>query len=103
MLRKFRQVLWLTAAVLLIVFAVALALVRLASPLVSNYTAQLEMLVAENLGTPVRIGEMTVQWRGWAPRMKLRNVVLTGPTGEGGTAAFKGSIFHSAAKSAIVW
>ncbi len=83
MLRKFRQVLWLTAAVLLIVFAAALALVRLASPLVSNYTAQLEMLVAENLGTPVRIGEMTVQWRGWAPRMKLRNVVLTGPTGEG--------------------
>ncbi|MEM7292639.1 MAG: DUF3971 domain-containing protein, partial [Pseudomonadota bacterium] len=81
-LQRLWRFLLITAAVLLIVVGLAFGLARVALPFASDYRAELETYIGETLNTPVRIGTMDVEWRGWGPLIRLRDVSLVSGRGD---------------------
>lgn len=83
MLRRVLQLLWLTAAALLILAAVAFSAARLLLPLMDDQHARLENRLESLLQRPVRIERMDAAWRGFGPTLQLHGVrILAEEDGE---------------------
>ncbi|WP_137165605.1 YhdP family protein [Salinimonas lutimaris] len=68
--------LWMTLAVLLVLFAVLLSAIRYALPQLDEHTQQLEEYVLEHYGLELTIGELKADWQKAGPSLVLDNVTL---------------------------
>ena len=75
-LQKFSRSVLIIVAVLLVLVGIAFGIARTFLPLAAGYRAELEQLIGESIGNPVRIGAMDVRWVGWGPEIQLQNVAL---------------------------
>ncbi len=66
--------LWLLAAIVVIVAAVATVTARQLLPLVPQYKVEIEQAAGKALGRPVRIGGVQVGWRWLSPQVRLSDV-----------------------------
>ncbi|MEM7207426.1 MAG: YhdP family protein [Pseudomonadota bacterium] len=80
-LSKLWHFLLISAAVIVIIVAALFGVARALLPFASDYRAELESYIASQLKTPVRIGEMDVEWHGWEPRIRLGQIALTSADG----------------------
>jgi uncharacterized protein (TIGR02099 family) len=64
--------------VLFVIALSALAVLRLATPLLGEQRATVQALVAAYLGQSVSIGSITAEWYGASPRLRLNNIRLLG-------------------------
>ncbi|MCJ8169976.1 YhdP family protein [Atopomonas sediminilitoris] len=62
------------AAVLVVLLALYVNLGRQYIPLVAEYRDDLELLLSQQLKTPVVIGAVSGHWEGWAPVVRLNDV-----------------------------
>lgn len=69
--------LWLTLAVLLVLAAVLLSVVRYSLPYLDNYRADIETLIAEQFDQQVSIGALSADWSAFGPSLVLEDVELT--------------------------
>ncbi|MDZ7750277.1 MAG: YhdP family protein [Gammaproteobacteria bacterium] len=69
-------------ALLVLVTALAVALLRLALPALDLFRADLQQWATAELGTPVRLGGIGAEWRGWRPVLRLEGVQLLDRAGE---------------------
>ncbi|RAJ99243.1 YhdP family protein [Aliidiomarina maris] len=69
--------LWLLLAILLVLAAVALSVVRYSLPYIDNYRADIEAMVAERFGQQVRMGALSADWSTFGPSLVLQDVELT--------------------------
>lgn len=65
---------WMTGALLVILFALYVALGRQFMPALSQYRTQIENNITGQLGMPVRIGELEGSWTGFEPAIIIRNL-----------------------------
>ncbi|HHH40313.1 MAG TPA: hypothetical protein ENK50_12165, partial [Sedimenticola sp.] len=72
----------LLAVVLLAIVALTLSAGRLAAPLVADLRVEAEHWASGQLGQPVRIGAIALQWRGLEPELILHDVTLFSPGDE---------------------
>jgi len=77
--RRLRRWAGWAVAIALIGAAVLLTLLRLALPLAGGYHDRLEARLEAYLGVPVRIGELSVEWHGLGPRLRLDDLRVQGP------------------------
>ncbi len=66
--------LWMTGALLVILFALYVALGRQFMPALSQYRTQIEANITGQLGMPVRIGELEGSWTGFEPAVIIQNL-----------------------------
>ncbi|MCC5879189.1 MAG: hypothetical protein JJU03_04785, partial [Idiomarina sp.] len=69
--------LWLALAVLLVLAAVLLSVVRYTLPYLDNYREDIEVYVAEQIGQQVRIGSLSADWSSFGPSLVLQDLELT--------------------------
>ncbi len=63
-------------AVIVIVAAIALSLVRLAIPYIDDFRHQIQSTISDNVGREVLIGKIDASWRHFKPQIELANVVI---------------------------
>ncbi|MGB6977228.1 MAG: YhdP family protein [Gammaproteobacteria bacterium] len=73
-----RIIKWLgiSAAILLLIFAVMLGVARMFSPYLTRYQPQLETWISNALQRPVTVKQMTIRWRGLKPILVLDDITL---------------------------
>lgn len=71
-IRKF----WLAIGILLMVFAVALSLARMALPYAENYRADIEQHLQQRFGQELTIGSLSAEWAGWGPALVLQDLAF---------------------------
>ncbi len=81
MIKKSSRLLFIFAAVLIIVMAFAVSITRLFLPYFEEYRVDIEKLATKELNRPVKIGEVIVDWGGVNPRMRIKNVKVYTPDG----------------------
>lgn len=69
-----KLVLLLVLAIVLV--AIGISLARMLAPMVSEYKAEAEQWAVEALGMPVQIGGLKASWRGFNPRLVLRDAAI---------------------------
>lgn len=70
------RTLWLTTAILVVVFAVLLSVTRLILPQAENFRDDLEAWASEALGRSVEVGRIGARWHRWGPELALFDVRL---------------------------
>jgi uncharacterized protein (TIGR02099 family) len=75
-LPKFIKWLGISAAVLLLVFAVLVGIGRMFSPYLTRYQPQLEAQISNALQRPVTVKKMAIHWRGIKPILALDDITL---------------------------
>jgi len=75
---------WWTAAVVIVVLAVALSTMRLLLPVMSDYRTQVETVVANVFKRPVTIASVEADWHKFSPVLRLSDVVIEDPQLPGG-------------------
>ncbi|MBX2886983.1 MAG: hypothetical protein KTR32_43955, partial [Granulosicoccus sp.] len=68
--------LFVTAAVLLILFAILLVIARVGLPWLSSYKGDIEARLSEHLGSPVVIDDLSVRWEQLGPKLSATGVSL---------------------------
>jgi uncharacterized protein (TIGR02099 family) len=68
--------LWLTLAVVLVLLAVLISVLRYSLPYADDYKHQIEQLINERYGTTVQIAELSASWQKYGPALLLKNVSL---------------------------
>lgn len=68
--------LWLTLAVLLVLLAVFISLLRYSLPYADNYKQHIEQLIQSRYGAAVQINELSAGWQKFGPALLLNNVKL---------------------------
>lgn len=68
--------LWSTLAILLVVVAVALSLLRYSLPYMDGQKQHLEQWVENHYGVEINIGKITAQWKGSGPVLVLEDLQL---------------------------
>lgn len=68
--------LWLAFAILLVVAAVGLSVVRYSLPYLDNYRDRIEQLIAEYYDQEVNIGSLSADWSTFGPSIVLQDVQL---------------------------
>ena len=63
-------------ALVLVLMAVYVSLGRELAPVVAEYRAEVEAKAQQALGMPLRIGSLEGTWRGFAPIVLARDVVI---------------------------
>ena len=81
MIKKSSRLLFIFAAVLIIVMAFAVSITRLFLPFFEEYRVDIEKLATKELNRPVKIGEVIADWGGINPRMRIKNVKVYTPDG----------------------
>src|SRR3990172_3223974 len=80
MIRKFTfsllNVLWKTAAILVVTAAILVTMVRLLLPGIDRYRAPIAAWVSKQVAQPVDFDSIQASWRGWTPVIELTNVRL---------------------------
>jgi len=67
---------WMSLAVLLILFAVIVSASRMLIPLVAEYKHDLEDIASQQLGRPVKVGSINAEWIGLWPSIHLSDVKI---------------------------
>ncbi|SNY58333.1 TIGR02099 family protein [Arsukibacterium tuosuense] len=70
---------WLLLAIGLVLLATLVSVLRLALPYADSYKHHLENLLANQLGTPVQIAEISAGWQKLGPAMVLNQMQLGSP------------------------
>jgi uncharacterized protein YhdP len=60
----------------IVLVAIGISLARMLAPMVSEYRAEAEQWAAETLGAPVQIGGLRASWRGFNPRLVLKDAAI---------------------------
>lgn len=68
--------LWLALAILLVLAAVTLSLVRYSLPYLDNYRDQIEQMITDYYGQDVIIGNLSADWSAFGPSIVLQDVEL---------------------------
>ena len=68
--------LWLALAVVLVLAAVVLSIVRYTLPYLDHYRDDIERLVAEQFNQDVRIGALSADWSAFGPSLVLQDIQL---------------------------
>jgi len=76
-LRHSSSLLLYVLAVIVIVAAIALSLVRLAIPYVDDFRHQIQSTINNNVGREILIGKIDASWHHFKPQIELANVVIT--------------------------
>ncbi|MBK9132380.1 MAG: TIGR02099 family protein [Gammaproteobacteria bacterium] len=76
MIRLLYSRLWLFGAGLIILFAALLSVARLLAPYAAGYHDVLERKVGELIGQRIEIGSVSVDWRGFGPRVRMSGISL---------------------------
>ncbi len=74
--RLFTKVFWTTAVSLIITAAVVVSIGRLLLPGIDEYREQIQEWVSGYMGQPVRIREISADWRGWTPNLYLTDISI---------------------------
>ncbi len=82
-LRTARRWLWGTIALTLILAAVLLSAARLALPFAAEYRGQIAQYLSDYLEAPVAIGDLDVEWRQLGPRLRVEDLAVAAPVGNG--------------------
>ena len=61
--------LWLTLAVVLVLLAVCITVMRYSLPYADNYRHQIEQLISERYNANVRIGSLSAGWQKFGPAL----------------------------------
>lgn len=72
----FLHKLWLILAVVVVLLAVLISVLRYSLPYADHYKHRLEQLIAEQYGSVVQIGEMTAAWQKFGPTLILKDLNL---------------------------
>ena len=83
-LKRILHICWWTVAGVIVTLAVALSVVRLLLPGMSEYREQIEEVAANVFKRPVSIGSLDAAWHMFSPVLKLNKVVVTDPQLPGG-------------------
>ena len=78
----FFRYLWLTFAVLVIVYALVVVAGRELLPVISRYQPQINDYLSEKSGMDFEIGSLRGLWEGSTPLLELRKVVVVGKESE---------------------
>lgn len=68
--------LWLTIGILLVLFAVALSIARIALPYAENYRASIEEQIQQRFGQDVTIGGLSAEWTARGPVLVLQDLAF---------------------------
>jgi len=68
--------LWLTLAVVLVLLAVLISVLRYSLPYADDYKHHIEQLISERYGATVQITELSAGWQKYGPALLLKNVSL---------------------------
>jgi uncharacterized protein (TIGR02099 family) len=68
--------LWLTFAVLLVLLAVLISVLRYSLPHANDYKQHIEQLISSRYGATVQIAELSAGWQKYGPALLLKNVRL---------------------------
>ena len=85
--RLYHASLYLIAAVILLA-AVAVSVVRLALPNISQYKGQVEAWAESYMEYPVAVDSISAEWQGWTPSLLLTGVRLRSRDGAGDIIGF---------------
>ena len=77
--KTFRRVAWRASSALVIAGAILVGAAKLALPYAANYRPEVEARLADYLGQPVAIGDLTAQWTASGPMFILQDVQLLNP------------------------
>lgn len=81
--RKLFAFLWAGTAVLVISLALLVSVARLMLPLLDEYRLELEQIASDQVGRPVKIGEISAGWQGLHPDLRFHDVrILTADGGD---------------------
>ena len=69
--------LWLALAILLVLAAVVLSIVRYTLPYLDNYREDIESFIAEQFNQEVSIGSLSADWSSFGPSLVLEDLELT--------------------------
>ena len=67
---------WLALAVLLVLLAVLISVLRYSLPYADNYKHRIEQLISNRYGASVQIGELSAGWQKFGPALLLKQVQL---------------------------
>ncbi|MCZ6525370.1 MAG: YhdP family protein [Gammaproteobacteria bacterium] len=70
-----------TVAVIVLIAAVSVSLIRLALPDIGEYRGEIEAWVSHYMGFPVVIRSIDATWKGWTPQLYLTDIDLLNKAG----------------------
>ena len=70
-----------TVAVIVLIAAVSVSLIRLALPDIGEYRGEIEAWVSHYMGFPVVIRSIDATWKGWTPHLYLTDIDLLNKAG----------------------
>jgi len=73
---------WYVFAVGMVMFALAVSLARMLTPVMSEEREAIESLISEYAGQKIRISGMEAQWRGLGPNIVLKDVQIFDQSGD---------------------
>uniref|UniRef100_UPI002FD969CE YhdP family protein n=1 Tax=Arsukibacterium sp. TaxID=1977258 RepID=UPI002FD969CE len=71
--------LWLLLAIVLVLLATLISLLRLSLPYADNYKTQLENMLSQQLGAELQIGVLSAAWHKTGPALLLNDLLLSSP------------------------
>ena len=80
--------LWTVVAALTIAGAILVSIIRLMLPQIGEQRDAIEIWLNEITNRPVQIGQVTASWRGWAPTVDVKDLVLLSANGKAELARF---------------
>lgn len=81
-LRRLARYFWGSLAAVVIVLAVVVSLGRKMLPMAHEYRAEIAAFASRQLGVQVQIGAIDGAWRGFRPRLKIRDLNVNSSQGE---------------------
>ncbi|MCH8498090.1 MAG: TIGR02099 family protein [Marinobacter sp.] len=78
-LRRAVGLTWLLVMVVLVVLAIIVSIGRQYANQIDGYRAELEQLLSEQLGQPVKVGRLEAHWQGIDPILDVYQIVLEHP------------------------
>lgn len=80
---------WLTLALLIILFALYIAVGRQFMPVVGHYREDIQRIIGTQWGVQVQLGSLAGSWAGFEPSLELHDIVVTFPGAPGERPAFR--------------
>jgi len=74
--RRSFKFLWISLAILVILFAVVVSISRMLIPLLSDYKTDLEQIASQQLGRSIKVGSIDAEWIGFWPDIHLSEVKI---------------------------
>jgi uncharacterized protein (TIGR02099 family) len=81
-LRRWARFFWSSLAIVVIMLAVLVTLGRKTLPLLHDYREPIAAQLSQRLGVNIQIGAIEGAWRGFRPRLKIRDLAVTSHSGQ---------------------